>query len=136
MHQVEYDGVFDGMVVDEKNKQIKSIRYDLMKTKGFYQLRNVVSGIQDIFNVYMFVGDASSPSALYATNNETEDGGEVEADALFLAKNGKYCSSPIWCFTPIDLFPTRKRIKWTLRRMELALFRCSVDSTIHMNRQR
>ena len=87
MRQVEYDGVFDGMEVDEKTKNIKSIRYDLLKTKGFYQLRNVVSGIQDIFNVYMFVGDASAPRALYATNNETEDGGEVEADALFFAND-------------------------------------------------
>ena len=88
IRQVEQYGKFDGMEVDEKNKQIKSIRYDLLKTRGFYQLRNVVSGIQDIFNVYMFVGDASSPRSLYKINNGDDAEADVNvSDSLFLAND-------------------------------------------------
>jgi len=88
IRQVEQYGKFDGMEVDEKNKQIKSIRYDLLKTKGFYQLRNVVSGIQDVFNVYMFVGDASSPRSLYKINNGDDSEADVNvSDSLFLAND-------------------------------------------------
>ena len=72
MQQLKTNSVIDGMTIDSNQKTLKSCAYHVLKTIGFYKLRNVVASLDVPFNVYTFVSDANAPRPLFTANNSIE----------------------------------------------------------------
>lgn len=102
MDMVEREAKFPGITYETMKMKdgyisntLKSYKYWVPKTVGFYQLRNTFAKLDEPFNTYMFVSDANAPVPVYDIDTSDKDDAWWEdkdnalsvANSLFLGQD-------------------------------------------------